>query len=198
MLLSAKEANMLEHTPFDADDDDVDISALPKLTVLNGSEVDYFLRIVISADNILLKKSTLDSETNLLGQGNFFWPKNPAKPTELIKLYRDFQIHGMWMRFERVSKSQSWTKASLIITPRNFPDGCYQIKLGQSFWSNLNLKDISVREYAEQNPRKIRIYRYVLANNSKIQYEFFEDAELNQANDFPDKFFSINLSKLPD
>lgn len=174
--------------------DEMDLESLPNVVTLNRDQTIYVTQVLNSTANVLQNQSTLENEEKLLGQGNYFWPKNPKQPPELIKLYKDFQIHGMWIRFERTENNGHWTKATTIITPKNFPKGSYQITLEKSFWPKLILEKSYFKEYPNQSPAKVKLSRY-LHEHKKIQYEFFENAETALDEKYPSRFFSVELTK---
>lgn len=174
-----------------------EVSALPHIIPLSASQSAYILEIMDAASSVLADTSTLDAQEPLFGKGDFIWPKDLNKPTEVTKIYNKLKFKGMQLIFQRTDKHAPWTIVSIAILPRNFPKGNYEINFKDLISKKLNFQEVITQKYPGQSIEKINSFRYLLNNNKKIQYTFFENSEMkNMGDTYPSRFYSLEMKRL--
>jgi hypothetical protein len=169
---------------------------LPKLTPLTAIQKSYIIEIIKAASNVIENKTTLEAEERLFGNGEFFFDKDPNKPTEILITYRDLKFKPVKLKFQRQKKTSPWTKATIFIAPRNFPNGMYQLDFDRSFFSGMTLEKSIQSKHPDESIKKINTFRFVLNENQHIHYDFSAIADVPGLDEkLPSHFFTLEISK---
>lgn len=76
---------------------DKDILELPSIVELNDEEKSYLMGLVSSVHRVIDASSSLEiEESEILGEGNFFWPKDPQAPVMRSKFLSRKKFSDAW------------------------------------------------------------------------------------------------------
>jgi hypothetical protein len=182
---------------IDIKPDDSRTESMSKAIDLNTSQQQHFLNAVHSATRLLQNTSSLEMEEKILGNGEFFWPKDPRKPDQIIRFYRTFDIDGMWLQLKRTEKTLPWTVAIIFATPPNYPYETYQFNLSEQFLAELSFIETKLIEEPDQFPKKVQTYVSLLKSDETVKYEFSQNFNSGLLNErFPKSFFALKIQKI--
>jgi hypothetical protein len=179
--------------------DNVDNEDLPAVIPFNDEQRKYMIALLSAVLRVINGTSDLHSEEiKILGEGKYFWPKDPKKPVRALRYYTDenFLVHGITLSFERQDERASWQAAGLALQPRNFPHGVYDIGLPQSFFDEFQLiKTAQETREGESIPRPIVFYfshKTIRGLTLKVQAR----PDLTSVNArFPSSFYVIEIAR---
>lgn len=137
--------------PISSTYDDKNILEIPSIVEMNEEQRTYLMDIVSSVRSVIDGSSTLESEeAKILGDGEFFWPKDPNEPVMRSKSYplKNFRTRGIALKLSREDRSKPWDKAGISVTPRNFPIGVFSMNLPERFFHDYVL----VNSHQEERP----------------------------------------------
>ena len=117
---------------------------IPAVIPLNDEQRSYVSEVVLALVKVIGEVSSLEKEENVLGCGQFFWPKNPDEPVKVSKSYfgEHFRMAGLAARLQRKSETSPWTRAGLTVHPHNFPGSVYQMQLPPALFNDFELKKV--------------------------------------------------------
>lgn len=131
--------------------DDKDVLEIPSIVDMSEEERSYLMKLVSSVRSVIDTNSKLEiEESEILGEGNFFWPKDPQAPVMRSKFYheKNFRMRGIQINMSREDSSGTWNKAWISVTPRNFPIGVFSMNIPEQFFEDY----ILVRSEQEKRP----------------------------------------------
>lgn len=76
----------------------------------------YLLDIIGAVRRVIEGMASLEAEEkSVLGEGRYFWPKNPKAPVRVAKSYLadNFRLKEIALLFERTSDAAAWSTAGL-------------------------------------------------------------------------------------
>lgn len=173
---------------------DLERDTLPKIMTMSEEQKIYTIEIFESIFKIIHENSTLENEEKLYGEGHFFWPKNPHKPTEITRYYDALKVTGIKLQFDRQEKSLPWNNIYFSIKPKNFPKSVYSFDLQKDFFSKLTLIECARQENLENEIKIINIYKYYSKENDKIKFTFYASTDVSNVQDeFPRSFHDVKI-----
>jgi hypothetical protein len=195
---SAVQANQMNSskltTPFDA----LAVGDLPSVVPASAEQSQYVVALTNAMIRVLSRESTLeDEERALFGEGEYFWPKDPAKPVRVSRSYdaANFRVNFVSLSFARPSDGAPWTGAALAVTPKAFPRSAYQFAVPADFFSAMRF----VKGSEEERPangsapaRKVHVFEYALVRGDvKLTLRFEARGDLSNLKDQPPKTFDL-------
>lgn len=151
---------MKEQAKIASSYDNVENQNLPGVVPFNDEQRKYVLELLSAMLRVIEGTSDLDSEeSNIFGEGEFFWPKDPVKPVKTFRYYtfENFRVGGITLSFERRDEHSRWQRTSIAIEPRNFPIGVYGMNLPTSVFRDFQL----IKSVQETRPNE-SIYKPVV------------------------------------
>lgn len=151
--------------------DDENILEIPSIVEMNEDQKSYLMKLLSSIRSVIDNSSTLEiEESKILGEGNFFWPKDPQKPVMRSKFFpsKNFQIRGIRLNISRENNSQIWNKAVISVTPRNFPVGVYSMNLSEKFFDDYTLVHSKQENRPEYQIKDPIVFVFVLKNDKRF------------------------------
>lgn len=184
--------NELIKDPYESVADDL----LPNSMVMSKDQKKYIADVIESISKIIDGKSSLEEEEKLYGDGIFFWPKNPDKPTEASKDYSSLKIRWITLQFDRKNKEMPWEKINFYIKPKNFPAGIYVINFEKSFFSKLTLINCILEDRPGEIIEKVNVFYFYLTENKKIKYIFEASPKASTLEEgYPRSFHILKITK---
>ena len=122
---------------------------MPSVVSVSAEQSQYVVALANAVIRVLSRESTLeDEERALFGEGEYFWPKDPAKPIRVSKSYdaANFRVNFISLSFARLSDGAPWTGAALALTPKAFPRSAYQFAVPADFFSAMRFVKASDEE----------------------------------------------------
>lgn len=176
----------------------IELADMPSQVPMTLDQQLYVVALVQTTINVLQKKITLEqAESELFGEGDFHWPKDPKKPTKVSKSYKaeNFRMKFISLGFRRNSPEGDWLSAGLSVRPKNSTTGAYQMNLPPSFFDGMIL-DKAVAEDRLANgatpAHKVHIFQFHTSTDGvKVQLKFETRADLSNLQDKYPKSFSL-------
>ena len=185
----------MAQTPIPNKYDDKGILEIPSIVEMNDEQRLYLIKLLSSIRSVIDTSSTLEiEESRILGEGSFFWPKDPQKPVMLLKFYsgENFQIRGTRLQISREDTSQIWNRAGISVAPPNFPIGVFSMNLPEQFFEDyilVNSKQENRPEYPIKEPI---VFFFSLKNNNKIFMKLEARSDVaNVADAYPKSFHAL-------
>lgn len=171
---------------------------MPSVVSVSAEQSQYVVALANAVIRVLSRESTLeDEERALFGEGEYFWPKDPAKPIRVSKSYdaANFRVNFISLSFARPSDGAPWTGAALALTPKAFPRSAYQFAVPADFFSVMQFVKASDEERPANGSapaRKVHVFEYALVRgNVTLALRFETRADLSKMNDQPPKKFDL-------
>lgn len=170
---------------------------IPVVIPLSDEQRSYLIEILSAMIRVIGGSSSLESEEErLLGVGQFYWPKNPDEPIKVSKSYfgDNFRMRGIGATLTRKNEGEPWSKADVVIRPRNFPRGVYAMQLPSIFFSEFELQNVKQEERNDERIRNpvVFYYKHKKINNFYLKVEGREDM-VNVKDLFPSSFHVIEM-----
>ena len=139
-------------------------------------------------------------EKQILGCGQFFWPKNPGEPIRVSKSYfgENFRMAGIAARVQRKSESSPWTKAGLTVHPRNFPRGVYDMRLRPELFRDFELKKVTQEDRSDRRIRKPILFYFEHKKIKDFRLRIEARDDVSSVDDlFPSSFHMVEMTRGP-
>ncbi|MGF6182127.1 hypothetical protein ABIB42_003157 [Massilia sp. UYP32] len=179
--------------------EDKDILELPSIVELNEEERSYLMGLVSSVHRVIDASSNLETEeSEILGEGNFFWPKDPQAPVMRSKFYheKNFRMRGIHINISREDNAKKWNKAWISATPRNFPIGVFSMNLPAQFFDDYVLLRSEQEHRPEYRIKDPLIFVFALKNNRKISMKLEARSDVASVADaYPKSFHLLVLER---
>ncbi|WP_137172677.1 hypothetical protein [Massilia sp. HP4] len=175
--------------------DDKNILEIPSIVEMNDDQRSYLIKLLSSIRSVIDTSSTLEiEESKILGEGDFFWPKDPQKPVMRSKFYsaENFQIRGTRLQISREDISQTWNKAGISVTPQNFPIGVFSMNLPEQFYNDYVLVHSEQENRPEHGIKDPIVFVFAHRTDKKffMKLEARRDVA-NVADAFPKSFHAL-------
>lgn len=181
--------------------DEVETWEIPAVVPLTDEERIYIIEILSAFIRIIEGTSSLEQEEEqVLGRGQFYWPKNPEEPVKLSKSYfgNNFRMFGIAARISRENVGAPWKKAGVTVHPQNFPKGVYSMQLPASFFSNFELLAVTQEERDGQVISSPIVFRFKHKKIQDIELRVEGRVDVINARDpFPTSFHFLEISRKP-
>lgn len=174
----------------------IEIQDIPLEIELTDEERKYLVDIFLSLNNIITENSRLEKEERqILGQGKFFWPKNPQTPTHLVKSYNpeNFRMTGIALTVKRKSRDSTWNTIQLTAFPRNFPHGAYLISFHNEILKYYDLKKTVSETRINEQIERPTIYYFANKRRRGIIMKIYSQDKA--PSDLPRSFYAIEFEK---
>ena len=136
-------------TPYD----DVEIWDVPRIVPFDEKQKTYVIDLIYAVRRVIEGSSNLEVEERIiLGEGKFFWPKNPSEPVMVERYYLSdrFRMSGISLSLRRADRGTPWVSAHLAVYPRNFPKGVYNMQLPPGIFEDFKLEKVIREERPEE------------------------------------------------
>lgn len=169
---------------------------MPAVVNMSEAQKAYLLTVVQAAFRVVLEGGGLEDGELIFGKGLFYYPKNPKKPSKVLKYYpsENFEIENINLSFSRKFSSEPWSACSIGVTPRNFPPGVYFIDLPENFLGDFVFENVSLEERPTHSIKRVNVFRF--HHKDKINVKLFIEAAENASGvheKFPKSFYFIQL-----
>jgi hypothetical protein len=174
----------------------VEIEDMPSEIELTDEEKKYLVNIFLSLNNIITENSRLENEERrILGEGKYFWPKNPETPTRLIKSYNpgNFRMTGIALTVKRKSKDSTWDTIQLTAFPRNFPHGAYLLSFHDEILKYYDAKKTVSETRINEQIESPTVYYFANKKNPGIIMKIYSQDKA--PSNLPRRFYAIELKK---
>lgn len=179
--------------------DKINVMEIPAIVEMNDEQRLYLMELVSSIRSVIAGSSTLEvEEQEILGKGDFHWPKDPKKPVMVSKFYpvNNFKIRRINITIDRQSSSTQWNKAGISITPPNFPIGVFSMKLPERFFDDYILKHAFIENRPNENIENPVIFIFILKNNKNMFLTIEARSDVASLTDaYPKSFHLLWLEK---
>jgi hypothetical protein len=172
---SHKRRSSMNHPAITSQYDNADIARIPTEVEMNREQIEYIEKILRSVRSVIDGSSTLEAEEKeILGEGEFFWPKDPKKPAMLSKSYisSNFRMQGIYLKFSRESAETPWSKAGISLTPRNYPMGVFIFSMPEGFFQEFKLTNVERQERLNERLVDITVFTFESKDNKNISMIF--------------------------
>jgi len=181
--------------------EDIDSWNLPEMIPLTDEQRVYIIDILSALMRVVEGVSSLEQEEEqVLGTGQFYWPKNPDEPVKLSKSYfgENFRMSGIAAKISRENESSPWLKAGLSIYPRNFPRSVYSMQLPAQVFKDFELVIVKHEQRSEQRLTKPAVFylRHKRVKNLQIKVEVRGDM-VTAKDSYPRSFHYFEVSRKP-
>lgn len=173
---------------------------IPAISKMSDEQRDYVIEILAATKRVIEGRTSLEKEEKeTLGEGQYFWPKDPAAPVKRLKSFlpENFRMKGISLSFGRVAEGLRWNSANLFIHPRNFPNGVYQMNLPEGTFADYKLEKAELSLRADEPVKRVNVFQYINKNDNSIKMviETHEDvASLKEM--YPSSFHAIQFQKM--
>jgi hypothetical protein len=172
---------------------------MPIIVELTDEQRAYAIEVLSAVTKVIEGATDLNvEEEKILGEGQFFWPKDPTKPVKLAKSYfgENFRMGGISLRFERASEHSPWAKAGLAIHPRNFPLGVFSMHLPPSVFDNFRLTKVTREQRPDESIRDpiVFYFEHKRVRGLTLKVESREDV-VHVDDTYPSSFHAIQLMR---
>lgn len=179
----------------------IDSWNLPEVIPLTDEQRVYIIDILSALIRVVEGVSSLEQEEKqVLGIGQFHWPKNPDEPVRLSKSYfgENFRVSGIAARISRENESSPWLKAGVSIYPRNFPRSVYSMQLPAQVFKDFELVIVEHEQRSEQRLAKPAVFylRHKRMENLQIKVEVRDDM-VTAKDSYPRSFHYFEVSRRP-
>ncbi|QOY94567.1 hypothetical protein IM543_01170 [Massilia sp. UMI-21] len=176
-----------------------DIESIPAQLSLNEEEKKYLEDVISSVNNLIAHRASLaQEERRILGPGKFFWPKDPAVSTELIRYYdeENFRLTGISLTLKRKNRTSEWSNAVLTFQPRNFPYGRYMAKLPETILEEYVIENVAeeLRENAQVVNPTVYHFTHKVQTGVVMKVES-QPMQARKSNDLPNTFYALEISR---
>lgn len=198
------EEKRMNLTPLPDAFGNIELADMPSLVPMTSDQSLYVVALAQTAIKVLQKTKTLEqAETEIFGEGDFHWPKDPKKPIKISKSYRaeNFRMKFISLGFRRNTPEGDWLSAGLSVEPKNSSKSAYQIDLPSSFFDGMIL-DKAVTEDRPVNgatpAHNVHIFQFHTSNNGiKVQLKFETREDLSNIKDkYPKSFHSLEITRV--
>ncbi|MEJ7806305.1 MAG: hypothetical protein WKG03_10350, partial [Telluria sp.] len=164
----------------------LDVEAIPPISKLNEEQRHYVVEMLGAIQRVVDGTSTLEDEEKLiLGEGQFFWPKNPSAPVKVLKSFspENFRMRGISLSFNRASEGARWTTANFSVQPINFPDGIYKMDLPKEVFKGYRLVKVEPGPPSDGNVMRINLFHFVSIIDQKSVLTVVASADVSSLQD---------------
>lgn len=175
----------------------LDVNDMPAITPMTDEQRQYFVSIVDAVLRVIQKKSTLEQEEALFGEGHYRWPKDPKKPIKVSKSYRadNFRIRFLTLGFSRENQNSIWSRGGLTIEPKN---GVYAMDFPESFFADFVLIKTFAEDRPNQSIKRVNVFQFRSKETSptvQLQFEAREDVS-SLEDKYPKSFHLFKLTRM--
>jgi hypothetical protein len=179
--------------------DEADVTDMPSVVGLTEAQRSYLVKIFRAVVGIIEGKTQLEvEEDRLLGTGQFFWPKDPARPAKLAKSYfgKNFRMQGVALRFEKKSEGSPWIKAGLSVHPANFPIGVYAMNFPRQVFDDFLFLKAVPELRPDESVKKPIVFHFSHRKlpGVKLKVESREDVA-SAADHYPSSFHALEIMR---
>lgn len=189
----------MTQTPLNNKYDDKEILEIPAIVDMNEEERSYLITLVSSVRSVIDESSRLEiEESRILGEGNFFWPKDPQAPVMRSKFYheKNFRMRGIQINMSRKDSSKTWNKVWISATPRNFPIGVFSMNLPEQFFDDYVLVRSEQENRPEYRIKDPLIFVFALKGDKKISMKLEARSDVASVDDaYPKSFHLLSLER---
>lgn len=173
--------------PYDVQD----LETMPNPVPMSSELKKYLVDVTQSMLRVIAKQATLEHEEGFLGEGEYHWPKDPAKPITL-KGFDKLRTNHFSVVFERRSEHSIWFEATLGVHPRNYPVGLYWMDLPASFFADFILEKSFVEDRPNHSIKRVSVFQFSLKNSTQpIQLQFESREDVSSLEDKYPKSFHL-------
>jgi hypothetical protein len=199
-----KESSMSTQSLLAGPLDALDVQQMPVVVPVSDAQTAYVVRVVASLLGVVSGTRKLEeAERELLGQGEFFVPKDRTKPHGVVRLYpqQNFAMSFVSASLTRRHANAAWSAASLTVQPKNAPIGLYQLGLPGTLFEKLRRVSVLLEDRPANGKapaHRVRVFIYSsLEGEAEVQLtiECREDACSGEA-PFPTTFQSLKISRV--
>lgn len=157
----------------------------------------YLAEVTQAVLRVISKRTTLEKEEALFGEGHYHWPKAPG-PIKFRYYYKKPRYQGFGLSFERLADDQIWFTGSFGFTPKNFPRGVYLMDLPASFFAGFTLEKVFAENRPDESIKRVNIFKFRLnEGNQNIQLQFEAREDVSSLQDkFPKSFHLLKVTRI--
>lgn len=175
----------------------LDVNDMPAITPMTDEQTQYFVSIVYAVLRVIQKKSTLEQEEALFGEGQYHWPKDPKKPIKVSRSYHadNFRIRFLTLGFSRENQNSIWSRAALTIEPKN---GVYVMDFPESFFADFALEKTFAEDRPNQTIKRVNVFQFRSKETGptiQLQLEAREDVS-SLENKYPKSFHLLKITRI--
>jgi hypothetical protein len=168
------------------------------LMVLDQKQRSHILSIVSAMERVIKNQTTVEhEEKTLLGEGLYYWPKDPTHPIMLVRYYQqeNFDVRWMALSFTRRARNSPWARANLTIYPSSFPLQIYDLQISADFFTHYTFERVALEIRPHQRIETPRVFYFVHKTlpHVRMRIETSPDATSPDSK-YPSAFYSIVLS----
>ena len=173
-----------------------DINTIPSMVPMSTELKQYLVDVTQSMLRVITKQTTLEHEEGFLGEGEYHWPKDPAKPI-ILKGLRKLRTKNFSVVFERRGEHSVWFEATLTADPRNYPIGLYWMDLPASFFADFILEKSFMEDRPNHSIKRVSVFQFSLKNSTQpIQLQFESRADVSSLQDkYPKSFHFLKITR---
>ncbi len=182
-------------TPYDH----AEIWEIPPIVRLTDEQSYYVGELFFAVRRVIEGGASLEAEeVQILGQGEFFWPKDPGQPVLISRSYAptNFRVPGINVRFERNHQDEPWKTVQMAVRPRNFPEGVYDMHLPPAFFADFLLKRVAKEQRPDErldNP-VVFYFEHRRRPDITLQVEARSDVAA-MVDPYPSSFHALQISR---
>lgn len=170
---------------------------LPLKVPMSPEQVAYLKSIVDKMHEVINEERTLLEADPFFGKGEFFWPKDPRKPTHTSLSFEEenFGFKSISLGFTRENSDGPWRSAVLFVQPMNYPIGVFEMELSPSFFSSLTLQRSYVEKREHESITEVNVFEF-RSNKSgkKTAWKFEARPDVsNLADKYPRSFHALTI-----
>jgi hypothetical protein len=168
------------------------------IIVLDATQRSYFLSIVSSIERVIGKQTSLDQEeATLLGEGLYYWPKDPTHPVKLSRYYpqENFNLRWLSLSFRRPASTSPWSEAHLTVHPSSFPLQVYDLQVSSDFYKNYNFERAALESRPHRRIEEPRVFYFVHKKLPHVRMRIETSPNVTSADSkYPSAFYSITFT----
>lgn len=166
---------------------------------ITDEQREYLNKVFSAVLTIIEGKSTPEKEVAILGKGEFFWPKDPRKPTESILYYKseNFLVKYVDLTIERANKQSPWTTARFSITPQRFPAKVFVNNFDCSSLKGYTFEKSFAEVSEHQIVKSVHVFEHTKKiGNETLRIRLETRSDVSNLNDkWPSSVYAVLLSK---
>ncbi len=178
----------------------LELNQMPLVTTMSEEQRQYVGSILAATRRVIEGHSALESEEKkILGEGRYFWPKDPKKPIRVSKYFpaENFKMIGLALGFKRDTATSEWTQASLTVQPRNFPSGQYRMNYPRATFADFQLVRAELIIRHDGLVPRVNVFHYVKKGDEKVTLTVEAHEDVSSLSDkYPSSFHLIKFKKL--
>ena len=177
----------------------LDVNDMPAITPMTEEQKQYFVAIVEAVLRVIRKKSTLEQEEVLFGEGQYHWPKDPKKPIKVSRSYPadNFRISFLTLGFSRENQNSIWSHGGLTIEPKN---GVYAMDFPESFFADFVLEKVFAEDRPNQSIKRVNVFQFrSKESNPNIHLQLEAREDVSRLKDkYPKSFHLLKITRIGD